>query len=202
MEDDNRTIVEMPEHESHGTIIVKWIQILFVCEIVRVVLSVLSTIPEIPSFTGWISRVVSVAAIASLFNLAVVNVRYRKAAIFYCISVGGSIVLSLLHISALTIVLSICSIIASFQELNAHSEITATRNARLSERWHSLFYLEMFAGIIVVFLGMIPAIIAVFAGVDTDVITSIMAIILALVNIAVRLLHVMYLKQTVDLYDK
>lgn len=202
MEDDNRTMVEMMEYEIHGTIIVKWIQVLFVCEIVRLALTVVSAIPGIPSFIGWISRAVSITVIVALFHLIVVNERYRKAAILYCISVGGGIVVSLLKISGLVLVLSICAIIASYQELNAHSEVTALKDTKLSARWHSLFYLEMFAGIMVALLGMIPAIIAGLAGVSTDVIISIMTIILEMVNVTVGILHIVYLKQTVALFQK
>jgi len=83
-----------------------------------------------------------------LFKLSVVNARYRKATIFYGISVGGGILSSLLNMNMFILVLSIFSIVASYQELNAHSEITASKDAKLSARWHSLFYLDMFAGII------------------------------------------------------
>lgn len=202
MEDNRRNIVETAEYELHRSVIVKWVQLLFVCEVVRMVITLINNIPEIPSFTRWISSIVSAVVIFALFQLAIVNERYRKAAIFYCISVGGGIVVSLLHMSLLTLPLSICAIIASYQELNAHSEITASKDIKLSNRWHSLFNLELFTGLIAGTIGIVPMIIAALAGVDTEVLISMFSLVLALINVVLELLHVVYLKHTISLYQK
>jgi len=106
----------------------------------------------------------------------------------------------LLNKNVFVMVLSICSIVASYHELNAHSEITASKDAKLSARWHSLFYLDMFAGIMVGVLSIIPMIIAAFAGVDTDLLISIFSIVLVLINIVLEMLHVVYLKKTLVSY--
>ena len=202
MEDNSRNIVETAEYEPNRIVIVKWVQILFVCQVVRVVIVLINAIPEIPSFTNWISSIVSAIVIFALFQLAIVNERYRKASIFYCVSVGGAIVVSLLNMSLLALPLSICAIIASYHEFNAYSEITASKDIKLSNRWHSLFYVEIFTGIIAGTIGVVPMIIAAFAGVDTEVLISLFTLVLAMINVVVELLHVVYLKQTISLYQK
>lgn len=200
MENNEEATVNIANYDSHKEVIAKWIRILFACQIVKILTATLNASAAIGNIAGWLSRIVTIAIIIALFNLSVVNERYRKAALFYGISVGGGILLALLNKNVFVMVLSICSIVASYHELNAHSEITASKDAKLSARWHSLFYLDMFAGIMVGVLSIIPMIIAAFAGVDTDLLISIFSIVLALINIVLEMLHVVYLKKTLVSY--
>jgi len=200
MENNEEATVNIANYDSHKEVIAKWIRILFACQIVKILTATLNASAAIGNIAGWLSRIVTIAIIIALFNLSVVNERYRKAALFYGISVGGGILLALLNKNVFVMVLSICSIVASYHELNAHSEITASKDAKLSARWHSLFYLDMFAGIMVGVLSIIPMIIAAFAGVDTDLLISIFSIVLVLINIVLEMLHVVYLKKTLVSY--
>jgi hypothetical protein len=200
MENNKETTVNIANYDSHKEVIAKWIRILFACQIVRILTATLDASAAIGNIAGWLSRIVTIAIIIALFNLSVVNERYRKAALFYGISVGGGILSALLNKNVFVMVLSISSIVASYQELNAHSEITASKDAKLSARWHSLFYLDMFAGIMIGVVSIIPMIIAAFAGVDTNLLISIFSIVLALINIVLGLLHVVYLKKTLVSY--
>ena len=200
MENNKETTVNIANYDSQKEVITKWIRILFACQIVKILTATLNASAAIGNIAGRLSRIVTIAIIIALFNLSVVNERYRKAALFYGISVGGGILLALLNKNVFVMVLSICSIVASYHELNAHSEITASKDAKLSARWHSLFYLDMFAGIMVGVLSIIPMIIAAFAGVDTDLLISIFSIVLALINIVLEMLHVVYLKKTLVSY--
>ena len=200
MENNEEATVNIANYDSHKEVIAKWIRILFACQIVKILTATLNASAAIGNIAGWLSRIVTIVIIIALFNLSVVNERYRKAALFYGISVGGGILLALLNKNVFVMVLSICSIVASYHELNAHSEITASKDAKLSARWHSLFYLDMFAGIMVGVLSIIPMIIAAFAGVDTDLLISIFSIVLVLINIVLEMLHVVYLKKTLVSY--
>ena len=200
MENNEEATVNIANYDSHKEVIAKWIRILFACQIVKILTATLNASAAIGNIAGCLSRIVTIAIIIALFNLSVVNERYRKAALFYGISVGGGILLALLNKNVFVMVLAICSIVASYHELNAHSEITASKDAKLSARWHSLFYLDMFAGIMVGVLSIIPMIIAAFAGVDTDLLISIFSIVLVLINIVLEMLHVVYLKKTLVSY--
>ena len=200
MVDNNEITMNGENFEPHKETIVKWVHFLFLCQIAKLFITALGEIFTISGITGWVSHIASLATVFALFKLSVVNARYRKATIFYGISVGGGILSSLLNMNMFILVLSIFSIVASYQELNAHSEITASKDAKLSARWHSLFYLDMFAGIMVGVVSIIPMIIAAFAGVDTDLLISIFSIVLVLINIALEMLHVVYLKKTLVLY--
>jgi len=101
-----------------------------------------------------------------------------------------------------SIVFSICSIVASYQELNAHSEITAPKNAKLSKRWHSLFFYQMVVGMISGFISSAGVVIAVLAEMNPDTIVSFALAVIALVGVILGLFHVMYLNQTLRLYNE
>lgn len=193
MENNNEFVVETFNYDSYKTVITMWVQILYYCVIVRFILSIGISIPLL-------SRVVSIVVIVALFNLASVNEKYRTSALFQAVSTGGTILSSLLNMPMLTVVFLICSIVASYYEYNAHSEITEDKDCKLSEKWHSLFYLEIFSGFIVGFLSIIPIILGVFGQIDVSTVTSIETIISRIVNLVLYCLHGLYLKKTIDLY--
>jgi len=140
MVDNNEITMNGENFEPHKETIVKWVHFLFLCQIAKLFITALGEIFTISGITGWVSHIASLATVFALFKLSVVNARYRKATIFYGISVGGGILSSLLNMNMFILVLSIFSIVASYQELNGHSEITAAKDAKLSARWQYLFY--------------------------------------------------------------
>lgn len=200
MENYNEFTETVVDYDTHKDIITKWVQVLFICHIATFVASALGMIPAINTIAGWLSRAISIAIIIPLYKLSGVNERYRKASIFYGIAVGGGILTTLLNMTMFAMVLSICSIIANYHELNAHSEITAHKDEKLSKRWHSLFYWELCVGILAAFLGMIPIMIAVFAGADSDAIIQIGTICGIVITLFLDALRILYLKKTLILY--
>lgn len=179
--------------ENNKKLITKWLQILYYCVIVRFILSIGISIPLL-------SRIVSIVIIVALFNLAPVNEKYRTSMFFQAVSFVGTILSSLLKIPLITVVFLVCSIVASYYQYNAHSEITQEKDTKLSEKWHSLFYLEIFSGFIVAFFSLIPIILGVFGQMDVNTVTFIESIISRVVNLALYCLHGLYLKKTIDLF--
>ena len=200
MTDHDEMYVEAHPMDEQRPLIAKWIYVLFVCGIASMILSALNAIPVLSGAAGWISRIVSVAAAVALFKLAPVNDRYRKAAIFSAVTVGGGIAVTVLNMNFFTMVISICAIIANYQELNAHSELVAPSDAKLSRRWHSLFYWELAVGLVTGFLSSAAVVIAVLADVDAEAITSVTVAVLSAINVVIGLFHILYLKKTVGLY--
>lgn len=200
MENYNEITENVTDYDAHRNIIQKWMRILLICQIANLCATALGAIAAISSIVGWISHIITIAIIVSLFNLSAVNERYRKTAIFYGISVSGSILSALLNKNMFAMVLAICSTVATYHELNAHSEITAPKNAKLSNRWHSLFYYQMVVGLMSGFITSAGVVIAVLADIDPDTIVSVALIVIALLGVIVNLFHVKYLKQTLALY--
>ena len=189
-------------NDSRKETFVKWLNILFISQIANLVTTALGAITSIGSIISWVSRIVSIIVIVALFKLAVVHERYRKAAIFHCISVGGGIISALINVNILGIALSVCSIIASYHQLTAHAEITAPKNAKLSGRWKSLFYCQLVVGLIAGFLSSAGVVIAVLADINSESIVSGTLVFITLVNVILGLFHVMYLKQTLTLFKE
>ena len=204
MTDRDELYVEPHPMDDQKPIITKWIYILFICNIVNMIVTALNAIPAISGLTAWISRGITVVMIVALFNLAAVNERYRKAAFFSAVVVGGGIavVVLALKVNLFTMVISICALIANYQELNAHSELVAPKDAKLSRRWHSLFYWELAVGLITGFLSSAAVVIAVLADVDAEMITTVTVAVLGAINIILGLFRIVYLKQTIGLYQK
>ena len=200
MTDHDEMYVEAHHMDEQKPLIAKWIYVLFVCGIASMILSALNAIPVLSGAAGWISRIISVAAAVALFKLAPVNDRYRKAAIFSVVYVVGGIAVTVLNMNFFTMVISICAIIANYQELNAHSELVAPRDAKLSSRWHSLFYWELAVGLVTGFLSSAAVVIAVLADVDAEAITSVTVAVLSAINVVIGLFRILYLKKTVGLY--
>lgn len=185
-------------------IVAKWIYILLICNIVSMIVTALNAIPPISGVTAWISRGITVVMIVALFNLAAVNERYRKAAVFSAVVVGGGIAVVVLELKGnlFTLAISICALIANYQELNAHSELVASMSAKLSKRWHSLFYYELVVGLVTGLLSSAAVVIAVFADVDAEVITTVTVAVLGAINVILGLFRIVYLKQTLRLYQE
>lgn len=187
---------------EHNEIIVKWIKVLFICQIANVITTALGAVAALSTIVSWAARIVSIAAVAALFNLAPVHERYRKAALFNAIAVVGGIVSGLLKVELFGLALSVCSLVATYHELNAHSELTEPRDEKLSNRWHSLFWYEIVAGLFAGLFSTVAIIVAAFAEIDQDTIVSLAVAAASVVSVIVGLVRVLYLKQTLALYQE
>lgn len=199
-EDNNISLVEIPAYEEHRALILKWLKVLFVCEIVRVVMSVISFIPVLEGLDSLITSAISIVVIVAMFKLAVVNERYRKAGIFHCISIGGSVVLVLLHMEILSLAFVVLALIAVYHEFNAHSELTEPLDEKLSDRWHDLFGLRLAGGFVAGLFSMIPMMVASMLGMGEEMMDFLMSLIVMLVSMILKLLYVIYMKQTLKLF--
>lgn len=204
---ETETATATQHFDSHKVIIVKWIRVLLVCQIIVLCRKILGNVAFLGfpgSINTWISRMISVVMMISLFQMQAVNERYRKAALFYGISLVCGIAILLVDRVPVPLVLcsSVVSYIASFHEFNAHSEITAHKDVKLSKKWCSLFYLDLCVGLLAGLVGMIPIMIAAFAGADSDTISQISSICSTFVILFIDLLHAIYLNQTLQLYKR
>lgn len=187
---------------EHNEVIVKWIKVLFICQIANVITTALGAVAALSTIVSLAARIVSIAAVVALFSLAPVHERYRKAALFNAIAVGGGIVSGLLKVELFGLALSVCSIVATYHELNAHAELTAPRDEKLSKRWHSLFYYEIVVGLLTGLAATVAIMVAAFAEMDQDTVVSITLAVTAFVSLILALVRVMYLRQTLTLYQE
>lgn len=197
--DEFYDIVPTPDdRDNHKPLLAQWLDTLLKIQITSVALSVLALIPWVNEVARWIPPLLSAGVVLVLFRLAPASGRYRKAALFRCITLAGT-VLALFDISALSLVTSVCSIIASYQEYNAHSEVTHAAPV-LSGKWHSLFYWQLVAGILSGFGAVAGTVIAVLVGVGTTAIASGVVVVITAVSIVLQIVYVIYLKKTLELF--
>ena len=197
--DEMYDIVPTPDdRDTHKPLLAQWLDVLLKIQIAAVAVSLLAMIPGVIKVTQWVSPLLAVGVIVALFRLTPVSGRYRKAAIFRCVTLAGT-VLALFNINALSLVTSVCAIVASYQEYAGHSEVTNAAPA-LSRRWHSLFYWQLVVGILSGFGAVAGTVIAVLVGVGSTAIINGVVVVIAAVSVVMQIVYVLYLKKTLELF--
>lgn len=173
---------------------------LFYAHIVGIVAAVLSTVTGVTAIQTWGNRVVAVVIAITLFRLCAYNKRYKKAAIFLCVSLGCSLV-NIIGISLLLSAIgSVCSLIAVYQEYTAHGEMCREEIPVLERKWHSLFFWQLVVGIIMGFAGSAAALIyAMVLNGEPESFVTILLAVFNLVDIILKIFYLRYMKQMWEL---
>lgn len=181
---------------------VKWLQILLYVHIANIAVALISLLPVSDQWGVWLSRAVTLVITVSLFQLAPACKRYRTAAIFNAVSLGLILITSLLFSSSLlTLAASILSILATYQEYSAHSDMVAERDARLSRKWHSLFNWQFIVGILTSLVSMVAVVVLAVLEVNSTLITVLIIGALSLVSIVLQVIYLMYLRRMMALFS-
>ena len=183
----------------------QWLRVLMYIAIASLVNSIVNLLPLMPaSITTWVSRGIMVAMIVCMFQLAPANERYKKAGILRAVMLGCALITAYLFGSMiLTLTASIVSIVAVYQEYNAHSELVAEQDAKLSGKWHSLFNWSILAAVLLSFGASIVAVIFVMAGFQ-DGASRISRIVISLLNIPqviIDIIYIMYIKKMIFIFE-
>jgi len=200
METVNETALVPAGYDHHGPLLHKWLTNLMYIRIASLALLLLTPVSRLTNITLWISRLLSVGVIVVMFRLAAANGRYRKAAIFSCITLAGNLFNALTSSTVFNLVVSICSIIAEYQEFHGHAEICADKDPALSGRWERLFWWQVGVGIIGGVLLSFGVIIGVLAGAEAGILTAVTLILNAAISIGIGLVCLNALKKTIVLY--
>ena len=188
---------------NNKELFLKWTKNLYNVQIVLLVCGVLSVIPMLGNVFGWISRIFSLIVVYILYQLAPVNERYKKAAIFS----GVAIVIGLLtHFMNITMVISlavvICSLVGTYQEYTAHSDMLDGIDNILARKWHSLFNWEVFGGFFVgILVSPIIVLLTILLVVDANILTAIMLVAVTGFDLILDLVYLKYLKRTREQYE-
>lgn len=191
---------ETKEIDNHQ--IIKWLRIVMYTAIGRLVNTLAGMLPFIPtSVTVWISRGILLILIISMIQLAPANDRYKKAGILRAVMLALTIVTGFLKTGTiLTLVGSILSIVAMYQEYHAHSELIAEKDQKLSGKWSSLFMWSILSGLLLGFTSTAAAMIIAFADMDITTATAIIAVILSIPDYIIEVLCIQYLKKMAALF--
>ena len=189
--------------ENRYELLVKWLRVLMYIAFVSLVNSVVNFLPFVPAaVTTWISRGIMVAVVVCMFQLAPANTRYKKAGIMRAMMLVCTLITAFVYASSiLNLVASILSIIAVYQEYNAHSELIADKDSKLSGKWHSLFMWGLIAGILVGFGSTVTVLILTLMESDVVPLTAIIVGVLGIPQIILDLVYALYLKKMVSIFE-
>ena len=180
--------------------ITKWLRVMIYVAIVSFVNAIVNILPFIPaSITTWISRGIIVAMVVCMYQLSSVNEGYQKAWIMRASMLACNLITTFLWaFSFLTLAASIFSIIAVYREYNAHSELIAEKDSKLSSKWHSLFMWSILAGVLVGFGSVATVLIVTMAGMDAVKITALVVGLLGIPQMILDVVYITYLKKMID----
>lgn len=190
--------------ENRCDLLVKWLRVLMYIAIVSLINSLLNFLPIIPaSVTTWISRGIMVAMVICMFQLAPANERYKKAGIMRTVMLSCILITTFLYASpVLTLAASILSIIAVYQEYNAHSELVADQDAKLSRKWHSLFNWSIGSAVLVGFGSVAATLIVSMTEMETVRIVIIINYILSVPQLVIEVVYLLYLKKMIAIFSE
>lgn len=199
---ENQELFVQPEEQGNGrALLVKWLKFLFTVQLVSFAVSVVSLFGILNALTQWVSIGLAVCVVVAMFQLGSVNERYRKAFIFTVVQLVGTLGGLLLPNTIFSLVTSIGSFVAAYQQYQGHSEITEAGDSVLSRKWHSLFIWELVVGVIAGVISIVAAVIGGLAGAETAALVSIVLAIVALPTLGLQVLYLLYMKKTLALLE-
>jgi len=184
-------------------LITKWLHVLMYIAIASLINSIINFLPFVPAaVTTWISRGILVVMVVCMYKLSTINERYRKAWIMRASMLVCTLITAILFVSSfLTLAASILSIIAVYQEYNAHSELIADKDSKLSRKWHSLFTWSLIAGILVGFGSTVTVLILTMLETDVVRLTAIIVGILSVPQMILDLVYMLYIKKMISILE-
>lgn len=185
--------------------VTKWLRVLMYIAMVSLANSIITYFPFVPAAVStWISRGIMVAMVVCMFQLSSVNQRYWKAGIMRAVMLGCALVTAYLFGSMiLTLAASIVSIIAVYQEYNAHSELVADKDEKLSGKWHSLFTWSILAGVLLSFGASVVAVILIAADMEGGAsrISGIAVGLLSIPQCVIDVIYILYIKKMIAIFE-
>ena len=201
----------------------KWLRRLACIAMVSLVNSAVDYIPFVPAdITIWIGRAAALAVIFCMFHLAAANARYKKAgafraAVLACTLIsafpfglhsvtaaifrhGSAFLTTALQVISLLLTLAtfLLSILASYHEYCAHSEMVAAENPNLSRNWRKLFYWGIAAALLVSFGTTITSVILTASGHTGNIaaVFSLVHFLLSIPGLVIGVIYLLYLRET------
>ena len=178
----------------------KKIKSLFYLNGIALIAVIMAWIPAITSWIGWGNIVISICIAVILIGLADSNIRYQKAAIFRMIVVVISIFSKFMASSILSLATSLFLLCSMYQEYNAHSEVLAGIDEKLTKRWKELFVIYLVGSFL---MGALSSVIVIsFSPLFLQYATVIVGMVLFLAggfDIVMRIIYLVYLKQMIKL---
>ena len=199
---DQYEIIPTPEEKIPVLPPVMWLQRLFYIHIASLILSLITLIWLDNPVTPWIHYALSAGTALCLLKLAPACKRYRTAAILTAAVLGLTLVARVALSNLVTLILSILSIIAAYQEFHGHSETLAQRDPKLAGKWQGLFLWQLLIGLLAGFASAAATVIMVLANMEEGRIVSLVAGAVGLTSLIPGALYLIYLNRTIKLFQE
>lgn len=179
----------------------KWLRVLFYVHLAAAVLSVVADLSDWDFL--WIRRGLTALSILALLRLAGADPRYRKAGIYRAVTLGCTLITSLLFSSLLLLTAgSLFSLMATYQEYTAHGELIGEADAPLAYKWNSLFVWSIGVGIVSSLASVVIALLASMAGYSIPVLTNVVIGIITAAELALEAVYLWYLHRTLRMFQE
>lgn len=181
---------------------VKWLRYLFYVHIAGIAVSLAEVLP-LGNLTVWLGRAVILGVVVCMYQLSSLNERYKKSFIFRGTMLLLTLITYLLYSSAfLTLAASVLSIVATYQEYRAHSELVAEKDGKLSRNWSSLFLWEILVSVATTALTMAATAILVLGEIGTSATVAMITVVMKAVGLVLSILYLVFLNRTAALFDE
>ena len=167
-------------------------------------MSWVSLIPAVRGIMGWAGLIVPLANAIVLLSLAQAGKRYRLAGILCGIAAAGNLLLMLVGLadSVLATALNICSLVGLFNEYKGHAELIEKKDAKLADRWSTLFVVTIVVSVLSAMLVVVTVMIGLNAPINPDSITVLGVVIGLIPTLVVQVLYLVYLNRTCRLVEE
>lgn len=178
-----------------------WMRWLFIVHIVAL-LAPLARLLPIQNLAFGLNLFVILGTICCLKNLEVKNPRYKKAGVFLLLSLAMLFIGRLIPNGAVSLVSSVVSLIAVYQEYAAHSEVAAPHDGRLARTWRSLFVWEIIIGVVTAMFSVVAVLALTMLEMDAARASSVIGIAMMAVEAVVKIVYLSCVNRMIPIVSK
>lgn len=178
-----------------------WMRWLFLVHIVAL-LAPLARLLPIQNLAFGLNLFVILGTICCLKNLEVKNPRYKKAFVFLVLSLAMLFIGRLIPNGAVSLVSSVVSLIAVYQEYAAHSEVAAPYNMKLARTWRSLFVWEIIIGVVAAMFSVVAVLALTMLEMDAARMTAIVSGAMMAVEAVLKVIYLSCLNKMIPIVSR
>ena len=179
--------------EDHKVLLGKWLKILLYMKLVDLGNLLFGLLPFGDDLVRLISLAINGACVYVLVQLSPACKRYRTVAILNGVLLAGS----LLSLGMLTLIFSVCGIVADYQEYAGHGDVVDALDGKLAGKWRFLFWLEVIVTMVGAVAMSVGLVIASLSGVEVPAQTDTAMFLSTATELLVRMIYLVYLNKTV-----
>lgn len=189
VEENERTRQRMEMLRQRSPILAKWLNILFIINIISLIVGVLDNFSDLSQICSYVQIVMSFGGAFCLWKMRGQEKRYQTAAVLTVMTAFVSLVQTLwIRSTGLLLVFSlastICGLTRTYTEFKAHAAVVQDYDSELSQKWERLWqwyigvYVLTIAGLFLALISSVLGLITAFVGLIGMIVAGIRALVL------------------------